>query len=305
MTRDARARGLTIRVGIGPPAGLRDVPDLWALVAALEELDYDSLWLSDNATRPGLATLPALAAVAARTERLKLGMSVLTLPPRNPVILARELATIDALSGGRLLPAGGLGVDLPAERAALGVAGPERVARLEESVHVLRLLWGGEKVSWEGRFCTLDGVRLDPAPVRPKLELWLGGRAPVALRRIGRIADGWLASFVSPDELAAGIDVIRAAAAEASRTIDEDHYGTTLFLAATEADAAGYPERLRALRPDVPVDDTLAVGAEASRALLERFVAAGASKFVAIPVARDVRAWLGELRTEVVAPVEG
>src|SRR5436853_6769743 len=111
MQRDTRARGLTIRVGIAPPPQLRTVDDLWGFVDALEELGYDSIWLSTSATRTGLASVPALAAIAAR--RLKLGANVFVLPARNPVLLAKELATIDAISSGRLLPAGGLGVDAP------------------------------------------------------------------------------------------------------------------------------------------------------------------------------------------------
>src|SRR5256886_17694662 len=106
MQRDTRARGLTIRVGIAPPPQLRTVDDLWRFVDALEELGYDSIWLSDSATRTGFASVPALAAIATRTRRLKLGANVFVLPARNPVLLAKELATIDAISGGGPLPAG-------------------------------------------------------------------------------------------------------------------------------------------------------------------------------------------------------
>ena len=304
MERNARARGLTIRVGIAPPPRLRTADELWRFVDALEELGYDSIWLSDSATRTGFASVPALAAIAARTRRLKLGANVFVLPARNPVLLAKELATIDAISGGRLLPAGGLGVDAPVERDALGIGRGERVGRLEEALEVIRLLWGGSPVSYEGRTCRLDGVRLDPQPTRPRLEFWLGGRARPALERIGRIADGWIASFVSPDELSQGSDIIRASARDAGRSIDEDHYGTTIFVAETEEDAAALAPRLRALRPDLAAADTVATGTDAARQLLERFVAAGASKFVAIPVARDATAFLRTLRHEVVSPVE-
>ena len=304
LERDARARGLTIRVGIAPPPQLRDVDELWRFVDALEELGYDSIWLSDSATRAGLASVPALAAMAARTQRLKLGANVFVLPARNPVLLAKELATIDAISGGRLLPAGGLGVDEPVERGALAIGRGDRVPRLEEALEVIRLLWSGSPVSYEGRTCRLDGVRLQPRPTRPKLEFWLGGRARPALERIGRLADGWIASFVSPDELASGSDIIRAAARDAGRSIDEDHYGTTIFVAETGEDAAALTPRLHALRRDVPTAETVATGTAAARDLLERFVAAGASKFVVIPVARDPTAFLGTLRDEVVGLVE-
>jgi probable F420-dependent oxidoreductase len=305
-TRDARLRGLTIRVGIAPGAAVADAGALWSLTETLEDSGYDSIWLSDAVTFPGLAPLPTLAAIAARTDRLKLGTSVLALPPRNPVMLARELATVDVLSRGRLLPAGGLGLDAPVERAASGLARGERVARLEEALRVVRLLWTGEEITFEGRFCALQGVRLDPAPLRPRLEVWLAGRAAPALRRVGRIADGWLASLVTADEFAAATDVIRTAAAESGRSIDEDHYGMTLFCAATEDDLAA-SEYLRAagrLRPDLPVDATVAVGPEALRRLIASFVAHGASKFVLIPIARDLNGFLRALRTDVIEAVE-
>ena len=109
---------LTVRVGVGlnpfAGSGLAD-GGFWAAVETMEALGYDSIWLSDTAALGGIAPLPALAAIAMRTERLKLGTSVLVLPPRNPVLLARELATIDVLSGGRLLP-GRRTRDRPTER---------------------------------------------------------------------------------------------------------------------------------------------------------------------------------------------
>jgi probable F420-dependent oxidoreductase len=298
---------LSVRVGVGTspfaPDGLAD-GTFWRLVEALERIGCDSLWLSDTARLGGVAPLPVLAAVAARTERLKLGTSVLVLPPRNPVLLARELATVDALSGGRLLPAGGLGIDLPAELEAMGVARDERAARLEESVAIIKALWGGEPVTLRGRFWSLTDVTLTPRPRRERIELWLGGTAPAALRRIGRIADGWLASFVGPGDFAGKVNVIRAAAAEAGRAIDEDHYGATIFSAPT---AAAIPARAAALldrRPGTERDDHVAVGVDATRRLLERFVAAGATKFVLIPIADDPAAWVETLFAPVIAPLE-
>ncbi len=305
--RDASRRGLTVRVGLAPNPFDGDLAGagLWTLVDAMEEAGYDSLWLSDSAGLGGVAPLPALAAVAARTERLKLGTNVLVLPPRNPVMLARELATVDALSGGRLLPAGGLGIDIPAERAALGVQSAERVARLVECVTILRLLWSTEgPVDYEGRFVSLEGIELHPHPVKRKFELWLAGNVPPALRRTGRLGDGWIGSFVAPHEFADVTDIIRAAAAEAGRTIDEDHYGTTLFACPTEDEMPPEARRLLTRRPELAVEDHIAFGADALRALLKRFVAEGASKFVVVPIARDVPGYITELRREAIEPIE-
>ncbi len=305
--RDAARRGLTIRVGLAPDpfGGNLANGGLWALVDAMEEFGYDSLWLSDSAGLGGLAPLPALAAVAARTERLKLGTNVLVLPPRNPVMLARELATVDALSGGRLLPAGGLGIDIPAERAALGIPSSERVARMEECIAILHALWSADgPVDYEGRFTSLQGIELQPRPVKRNFELWLAGSAPAALRRTGRLAEGWIGSFIAPSEFAALTDIIRTAAAEAGRTIDEDHYGTTLFACPSEEEMPADARRLLTRRPELAVEDHIAFGAQQLRSLLTRFIAEGASKFVVVPIARDVPRFIGELRQEAIVPVE-
>ncbi len=297
---------LSVRVGVGlsPLQRGAGVESLWSFVETLESVGYDSIWLSDSPLRGDLAPLPALAAIAARTERLKLGTNVLVMPPRNPVALARELASIDAISAGRLLPAGGLGVDLPQELEAMGVRREERGARLEESLAIIRELWGGDPVTRSGRFWDLTDVTLSPTPARPQLEFWLGGRAPAALRRIGRIGDGWLGSFIGPEEFGAGVELIRAAAAEAGRKIDEDHYGTTIWSAPTADEIPPQAAALLDRRPDLERAEHVACGAEQTAALLDRFLAEGATKFVLIPVAADPEAWLRELFEPVIAPRE-
>lgn len=303
----AAPKRLSVRVGVGlPPTAPGDEPGgaLWPLVETLEEVGYDSIWLSDSPARGGLAPLPTLAAIAARTERLKLGTNVLVLPPRNPLTLAREMATVDSLSSGRLLPAGGLGVDLPAELEAMGVRREERTRRLEESVAIVKALWEGGPVTYEGSFWQLHDVTLSPRPNRPELELWLGGRAPAAMRRIGRIGDGWLGSFIAPEEFGANVELIRESAASAQRAIDEDHYGTTIWSAPEETEIPRAIEALLDRRPDLPREDHLAIGSADTRALLERFLAVGATKFVLIPLAAEPQAWLRELFPRAIEPLE-
>jgi alkanesulfonate monooxygenase SsuD/methylene tetrahydromethanopterin reductase-like flavin-dependent oxidoreductase (luciferase family) len=186
----------------------------------------------------------------------------------------------------------------------MGIPRDERAARLAESITLIKALWSGEPTTHHGRFWSVTGLQLTPRPTRRRLEFWLGGRAPAALRRVGELADGWLASAVSPDEFPDRLATIRAAAADADRTIDEDHYGATVFAAPREEEITdGVAERLR-LRRGLARRDYLALGTGELRALLDRFLAVGASKFVVVPVARDLPAWLRELRAEVVAPIE-
>jgi probable F420-dependent oxidoreductase len=298
---------LSVRVGVGLPpvaSGADPTAALWSLVETLEDVGYDSIWLSDSAARGAFAPLPTLAAIAARTERLKLGTNVLVLPPRNPLTLAREMATVDSLSAGRLLPAGGLGVDLPRELEAMGVRREDRTGRLEESVAIVKALWRAGPVSFEGHFWQLHDVTLTPKPHRAKLEFWLGGRAAAAMRRIGRIGDGWLGSFIGAEEFGEKVGLIRGSAAAAGRAIDEDHYGTTIWSAPDEAEIPVSVAALLDRRPDLPREDHVAIGAAGTRELLERFLAVGATKFVLIPVAREPEAWLRELFPRVIEPLE-
>ena len=303
MTASRAGEPLSVRVGVGwNPFDRTNVggPLFWQTVELLEEIGYDSLWLSDTATQAGVAPLPMLAAAAARTRRLKFGTSVLVVPARNPMLLAKELATVDLVSGGRIFPAFGIGQALPAELAALGIAREERGARFEECVTIVRELWRGEPVTYHGRFSTLDGVTLSPRPARPNLDLWLGGSTPAAVRRVGRLADGWLGSAIPPETFAELVDLIRAEAAGAGRAVPEDHFGTVLFAAATEAEAEPLQAARRAGR-ELPA---VGIGADGTRELLHRFRDAGATKFVVYPLAPDPRPFLEELKRDVVDAFE-
>jgi probable F420-dependent oxidoreductase len=297
---------LSVRVGVGwNPSDRAAVgtPVFWGTAELLEEVGYDSLWLSDTATQPGVAPLPMLAAVAARTERLKLGTSVLVVPARSPVLLAKELATIDLVSGGRIFPAFGIGRSLPVELAALGIPRDERVARFEECVTIVRELWKGDPVTFAGRFSTLEGVTLTPRPTRPRLDLWLSGSTAPAVRRVARLADGWLAAGVSPERFFELVEVIRTVAAQSGRSVPEDHFGTVVFVASSDAEAEGLLASRRAAGRDLD-PASIGVGIEGTRELLRRFLDAGATKFVVYCLSPDPRPFLAELKVEVVDELE-
>jgi probable F420-dependent oxidoreductase len=277
---------MKIRVGYGlGTATASDAGRLLALADGLEKRGFDSLWLSERVTGPAPDPLVGLAVVAGRTRRLKLGTSVLVVPGRNPVLLAKALASLDVLSGGRLLPAVGLGVADPAEQQAFGVDRGERAAWFDEVVPLLRRLWTGEPVDHHGPRFHLDGLRVLPTPVQAPLEVWLGGLAPSELRRVGRLGDGWLPSFCTPDDVAAGRPVVEAAAAEAGRSIDPEHWGALVPYLGDGA--GGLPDRLAAAlarrRPGVDPADLVPCGLAAVSKTLERFVDVGFSKFVLVP----------------------
>ena len=294
-----------IGFGLGTSTNLHG-PSYGLVVDALESLGFDSLWLSERISGPAPDPLVAMAYGAGRTQRLKFGMSVMVLPGRNPVVLAKELATLANMSGGRLLPAFGLGAVDPVEQQAFGVQRGERAKLFDEMLTVMRHCWTGESFTHHGDRYDFDDVRVLPAA--SKMEVWLGGIAPSELRRVGRMADGWLPSFVTPDDAAIGRTAIEAVCAEHDREIEHDHFGVLVPYA-----FGPIPDRLLALlakrRPDLTDPSELVPTSwEDLTDLIRRFIDVGTSKFVVLPLAEpgDADAWATHLTeaAEVLLPLE-
>jgi len=291
-----------VRVGYAlGTQGMRDQAQFGAFIDDLERLGFDSVWLSDRLTGPGLEPVVGLAYAAGRTRRLKLGTSVLVLPGRNPAVLAKELGSLDRLSEGRVLLAVGLGASDQGEHQAFGVSSRERAPWVDEVVPLLRRLWTEEQVDHDGPRFHYKGLTVLPRPIQQPIDVWLGGLAPAALRRIGRIGDGWLPSLITVSEAAKGRALIAEAAAEAGRRIDPEHFGVMIAYA-RDAIPPSMTRTLAARRPDVDPMELVPVGMGAIRALMERFVEAGFSKFV-LRAAEEPADWRAELE-EVAALVD-
>jgi probable F420-dependent oxidoreductase len=252
-------------------------------VDALEREGFDSVWFSERLTGPALDPVVAAAVAAGGTTRLKIGFSVLVLPGRNPAVLASQLASLDVLSAGRLLPAVGLGAADPYEQQAFGVAREERAAWVEEVLPLLRRMWSEDEVDHDGERFSYKRLRVGPKPVQETFDVWLGGRAPGELRRVGRLGDGWLPSFTTPDQAAAGRALVEAAAAAAGRSMDPEHWGVLVAYAHAPLPAAA-TDRLRRRVPDIEPADVVPIGLDALRTIVERFVDVGFSKFVVVPI---------------------
>lgn len=282
-----------MKVRIGISSGPAPAEALGELVDAIEELGFDSLWLPEILTVGVPDPWVALAWAAARRPSLKVGTTALV-PGRNPVRLAKQASTLDALSDGRLLLTLVPGIALDPERAVVG--GPaKRSALIDEVLPVLRRLWAGETVSYHGTAGDFDDVTLAPLPAQQPLEVWLGGMTPAALERCGRLADGWLPALCTPDEAAAGREVIDAAAADAGRSIDPEHFGASIGYTYEPLDdhaAAAISRRARGHA----VEDVVPVGLDGLRDYLERFIVVGFSKFVVRP-AVPPESWKAELTT--------
>ena len=224
-----------MRIGFAVPvSGSWATPENQLAVArAAEQHGYDSLWTFQRLLSPAdptawapvyrsvLDPLVTLGFLAAATSRIELAVAVVNAPFYSPALLAKQLTTVDVLSGGRLVAGLGLGWSNE-EYAASGVPKEGRGRRLAEHVDLLKRLWTEEVVDFHGEFYTVPRGWVDPKPVqKPGPPILLGGSAEPALRRAGRLADGWVsASAVRPDELPPAIATVKAAAAEAGRNPD-------------------------------------------------------------------------------------
>ncbi|MEA2519841.1 MAG: hypothetical protein QOF49_1921 [Chloroflexota bacterium] len=200
-----------------------------AAAAVAERLGWEAVWTTDHVVvdnsadaadyRVNFDVVETLAWVGARYPTVRLATSVIVVPQRNAVVLAKELATLDALSGGRVIAGIGIGWS-EREFANLGMSDRFRVrgAYLEETISLWRNLWSGSGEPFRGRFHELSDYAFGPLPVQgAALPIWIGGRVDAALERAGRVADGYHSSAASPEALARRVPVIRAAADAAGR----------------------------------------------------------------------------------------
>lgn len=210
--------------------------------ALADDLGFDAFGLGDHLLwhTPFAEPLTTLAACAVTTARIRLETNVLLLPLREPLWVAKAALTLDALSSGRLTLGLGIGGENPEDYAAVGVPFPERGSRMAEAVAVLRAGCAGKPITFHGRHFRLDRVDLGLRPVQPGgPPLWLGGYAPGALRRAGRLADGWLGGWATPEQFARRWAAVQEAARAAGRDPDTLAAGVSVwaYLAADKARA--------------------------------------------------------------------
>jgi len=267
-------------------------------VDRLEAGGIDSLWLPELVYGAAVEPFVGMAYALSRTARLKVGTGVSVLPGRHPVLVAKQIASLAVLAPGRVLPVFGLKPARPAEVPLFPVPTGRRAAVFDESLELLRLLLRQQQVSFSGEFFSVQSAGIGRSPDKP-IDIWLGGSAPGALRRVGRLGDGWLASFLTPAEARVSKLVIQAAAAEAGREVEPDHFGISLAVGPD-----GIPPELVEIiglrRPGVAPADLAAGSWPDARRLVEEYIAAGLSKFVVRPAGRaDDLQFIDEFVTEL------
>lgn len=251
----------------------------------MERLGFDTVWLSDLPLGPTLDPVAGLGYAAAATTSLKLGANIVPFG-RSPLSLAKSLAQLDHLSGGRLLLSFVVGIDQPGERAAMGTIGADRGRLVDDVVPLLRAWWAGESVTAATEHYRFEDVPSPGPSCQQPLEIWFGGNGPRALERTGRLADGWLGSALTPAEAAVARKAIESAAADAGRQVDSEHFGLSIPYARSEAEAVS-TRRLRKGRPDVDLAELVPIGVTRLKSLLGAYVDAGISKFVVRPLGAD------------------
>ncbi len=290
---------IRIGYGLGTAGATNDQERFRQLVDGLERHRFDSLWLSERMRGDCLDPMVGMSYACARTTHLKVGMSVMVLPGRNPVVLAKSIASLDRLSGGRVLPAFGLGVANAGEHQAFGVDRKDRGRWFNEALPLMRRLWSEDNVSHEGARFNLKDVTIRPRPIQDPLEVWLGGASPLELKRVGRHGDGWLPSFCTPKQVAKDRLVIEQIAKEHDREIEAEHYGA---LIPYRNDGEEMNERFQAIltarNPDADPSEVLPTKSQLVTTL-GRFIDEGFSKFVVVPSiepgVNDDRDWDDEL----------
>jgi probable F420-dependent oxidoreductase len=267
-----------VKVRIGISLGAAEPADFAAAVDLLEASRVDSLWLPETVYTPAVEPFTGIAFALARTTRLKAGSGISVLPGRHPVLVAKQLASLAGLAPGRVLPVFGLQPAAPAERDLFPVPAGQRAAVFDEALTLLRLLLTSPSVTFSGSFFSVDGASIGPLPGKP-LDIWLGGTAPAGLRRVGRLADGWLGSLLTPDEAGAAVRVINEAAGAAGREVEPDHFGLSIPVAFGPVPAA-LAASIARRRPGTAPADLVADGWTGARRMIAAYVEAGLSKFV-------------------------
>jgi probable F420-dependent oxidoreductase len=227
--------------------GVIDPHELVRLGVRAEQLGFDSVWVNHHILNVGYVhdrlgdapyhdALVTLAWLASQTSRVRLGTSVLVMPYLHPMVLAKQLATLDHFSGGRLVIGVGVG-SLPEENAALGVPYDSRGAYSNEFLQVLRLLWADGPASFRGEFFDFSDLITSPKPLQRPLPVVVGGNRPPALRRAARLGDGWHPLGVSPDGVRKRLGLLRSEAAAAGRERVADTVQVRLDMGRVDAQA--------------------------------------------------------------------
>lgn len=281
----------TIAAGIGlMEFPFRTTAGFWRWVDLCEQGGVDSIWQSDRlvSRTPVLECMTALAAIAGRTRRIKFGVNVVGAALRDPLLLAKQCATIDVLSEGRMLPGFGIGSPRGPEWAAMHLDPATRGRKTDEALEIIARLWKGESLTYAGKHFQLTNASISPLPLQSDFPMWIGGSSAAAVRRTAKYGTGWQAGSETPETVGQVIAAIRAATTAAGRTIDEDHYGAAFAFRFGNASDPGVAKVMEHYKARTGRDASVHFAFGDAEAIVERiarYVENDASKFILRPAA--------------------
>lgn len=283
-------------------------------LAAAEQLPIESIWQGGHILpkHPTGEAITRLALMTAWTERVRVGTAILLLPLYHPVLVAKQLADLDARSAGRVSVGVGVGGEFPHEFDAVGVPMSERGARTDEAIEVLRALWRGDPVTHHGKFFQLDDVELQPVRGSTQVggpPILVSGRKEAAMRRAARLGDGWMPYLVSASAYARSVDTIRAEAARIGRDLSGFEWSMYLYCSVrrdgdrARNDVATFLGGAYGDKPGAMLDRIAPAGTpEEVATRVQEYVDAGVRHFIISPAAPEDTFEVVQLAAEEVLP---
>ncbi|MBV1907350.1 MAG: LLM class flavin-dependent oxidoreductase [Pseudomonadales bacterium] len=293
---------MAIGIGIGISRfPFEDARGYWRWVEQCEMGKVNSIWQTDRlvSKEPILECFSAMAAIAGATEKIRFGMNVASIALRDPVLVAKQCATIDMLSNGRLLPAFGLGSSKSKDFVARGVSTKGRGKKANEALALIQRLWQEDDVKFSGEFFQYSGVSIAPKPANAKIPLWIGGSSEVAMRRTAQYGTGWLGGLDSPKQAGIMIQGIKRALQDTGRSIDDDHYGATFSFRFGKPAELADQEKSEGLNARLKKDPQNLIVVGDGAAIVQRineYIDNGCSKLVMLPIATGEKQMLEQTR---------
>ena len=292
---------MTIGLGLGISRFPFDsARSYWQWVELCERGQVDSIWQTDRlvSKEPMLECIASMAALAGATDVIRFGMNVASIALRDPLLTAKQLATIDVLSNGRVLPAFGLGSAFSMDYQATGIPTRRRGKRADEALELVQRLWQEEDVCFDGEFFQYVNATISPRPVNAKIPLWIGGSSEAAMKRTAKYGTGWLGGIDTPGQAAVMVKGIKQALQDTHREIDDDHYGASFSFRFGHKEDEAVIKAVRGLKARVRDPERYMVSGDAGDIIdrINEYIKAGCSKFVMLPIARGHQEMIQQTR---------
>ena len=304
-------------IHVGVSAG-DEFTQLGGLAAHAEQLGFESIWTGEHMTNfgPNLSGIPVMATFASCTKTMKVGAAITLFPLRHPTVVAKEISTLDIISGGRIIFGIGIGGENPKEFEACGIDVRERGPRTDEGLELVRKLWTGEPVTHKGRFFEMEDIVMEPTPVqKPGPPIYVAGRRDGAMRRAVLHGDGWFPYLYDPGRYRQSVDRIREVAAEKERDLSNFGWALYQFIAMEDTYERALEIGIENLGGNYNQDFTsiapryAALGtADQCLERLHEFYEAGAREFVLAPMTHqgeNVASKLEQMAEELLPAIKG